>query len=362
MTAGQLKRLVRNVMQRMDRTPSAVLGSALLLGPALAQHGCFAGCECRSFVVPTSVSVPVDDATFARLSTLTEIPLAECQRLCTAASARGVVSSGALRRCSTAEPSAMAGRASPPATATATDTLVDVADATAGSAPSTRSLYCIYETMHNCGGVGRPPARFVPSSRATDAPLARTLAMAAELEAASACAFDELAVHLAHYDAPHGLVSRARTAAADERRHAHVMSTLALRRGGHPSTVTLAPAGVPTLCALAIANAREGEVEETYSALVATWQAETAADPEIRAAVRPIAIDERRHAVLAADIGLWATTRLPASQQRIVNEARYAATQLLQYRLSRSTASPVTVALGIPTGAAAAALFEAWQA
>jgi hypothetical protein len=55
---------------------------------------------------------------------------------------------------------------------------------------------------------------------------------------------------------------------------------------------------------LAVENAVEGCVRETYGALTAIWQARTAKDPSVAAAVRRIARDETRHAALS-----WANQR-----------------------------------------------------
>ena len=66
--------------------------------------------------------------------------------------------------------------------------------------------------------------------------------------------------------------------------------------------------------AIAIENAVEGCVRESFGALLATWQAKTAGDARVRAAMKRIARDETRHAGETC-----ASLRVPVRQTRRAN-------------------------------------------
>ena len=80
-----------------------------------------------------------------------------------------------------------------------------------------------------------------------------------------------------------------------------------------------------SLEALAIENAVEACVGETWSALVASWQAIHAPSEELRSTFSKIASDETRHAELARDLHAWAMDRLDADAQGRVHAAAEAA-------------------------------------
>jgi hypothetical protein len=128
------------------------------------------------------------------------------------------------------------------------------------------------------------------------------LASAAHLEEASVHAFSRLRHELAAHRAPRRLLRAASRAARDERRHARTMRALVRRRGARAPAVEVAMHLPRSLLALAIENAIEGCVRETWSALLAHHQARHARDPLVRAAMARIAVDETRHAALAWSI------------------------------------------------------------
>jgi len=65
---------------------------------------------------------------------------------------------------------------------------------------------------------------------------------------------------------------------------------------------TLQDPALDALVDVALENAVEGCVRETYGALIATRQAEAASDPVVRRAMRKIAADETAHAALSWDV------------------------------------------------------------
>jgi hypothetical protein len=84
-----------------------------------------------------------------------------------------------------------------------------------------------------------------------------------------------------------------------------------------------------TLADVAVENAVEGCVRETYGALLAFVEALSSPDPSLRRAMRSIAEDECRHAELAWSVHAWALPRLLPAERRRVVEALRAATREL---------------------------------
>jgi hypothetical protein len=197
----------------------------------------------------------------------------------------------------------------------------------------------------------------------TEAPNALTahFAITAELEAASVHAFERLAAELEAHGAPATLSARARRAARDEIRHARVMRSFARRHGGHPVTPRRAPAPVRTLEEIARENAVEGCVRETYGAAVATFQAEHAADPELRAAMARIADDETRHAALGWDVAAWAREQLCRDANARVDREMGRAVDALARAVGRGAAPELSEA-GLPDAGTSARIFGALRA
>jgi hypothetical protein len=169
-------------------------------------------------------------------------------------------------------------------------------------------------------GAGRKPAGYQAPRRRTGA--GAWLANVATLEAASVTAFARLARVLAKLEAPAKLVEAAKRAIADELAHAAAMGKLARRHGGRVEAPVVPEASEPTIEELAIENAVEGQVGETFGALVAACQARAALDPEVRAVFALIAGDEARHAALAHQLAPWLERRLGWRERNAVARAR----------------------------------------
>lgn len=178
----------------------------------------------------------------------------------------------------------------------------------------------------------------------------------AYLEAASVIAFRRLELELIRNGAPTELVQRARRSRADEIRHARDTAALARRFGAEVSALDVAPMTERDLLAIAIENATEGCVRETYGALVAAFQARAAQDPEIARVLTGIARDEARHAELSHDVAVWLDTRLDAhSRERVASERARALAELRE-SIERAPASDVVHVAGMPTVREARAL------
>ncbi len=204
-----------------------------------------------------------------------------------------------------------------------------------------------------CGscGVGRVPGDTTPCDRGAN--VAERLAMQAYYEAASVVAFERLAASLEAAGAPRDLVASARTAAGDERRHAETFARLAGDRGACVSWPAHDEAN-PSLFDLALENASEGCVRETYGALLTLHQAQHAADPEVRAAFQQVARDEIEHAAFSWRLASWLSDRLTVDERIAVRSAHASARRALR---PASGMDAVDLALGLPSGAAGAALY-----
>jgi hypothetical protein len=104
-----------------------------------------------------------------------------------------------------------------------------------------------------------------------------TLDRFAGLEHVAITAFVELAAQLVDYGAPAQLIGRYQAAADYERRDVGLLVEL----GGARPSATPEPAGPASLLAIALHNAVEGCVMETWAALLAADQAQRAPEPPV---------------------------------------------------------------------------------
>jgi len=233
-----------------------------------------------------------------------------------------------------------------------------------GRTPNRVYLRCDLEYHEVCvpKGVicGRRPEQFVRTRTTQDSPrpLGDLLAEMASLEAASVTAFHVLARELEAHRAPRVLCRAAERAAGDEVRHARTMSRLALRHGGSPIAVRVRQTRGRSLRRIAIENCVEGCVRETFGALVATWQAREARDPELRRAMQVIARDETRHAALAFRVAAWIDARLDSREKARIVDARKRAITALRRELAWDPPHELVTAAGVPTSKHALELLE----
>lgn len=204
---------------------------------------------------------------------------------------------------------------------------------------------------------GRRPLGHVELDARDADPLGRHCAELAYLEASSVPAFRQLAATLAAHGAPADLVGRCQAAAEDEVRHATWMTALAARHGAAVPAPQVAD-GPVDLASLALHNAVEGCVHETWGALVAAHKARAAQDPELRAIYARIAVDEAEHAQLAWDLHAWLLDQLDPSERAAVHHAQAGALARLPALAAAQATAPAT-ALGQPEPSQAHALAEA---
>jgi hypothetical protein len=151
------------------------------------------------------------------------------------------------------------------------------------------------------------------------------LAAMAYLEAVSVHAFERLGRELAAHGAPPSLLRDARRARRDEVRHTAMTTRLARSRGASPrlpeAPSRRATGAARPLFEIALENAVEGCVRETYGAVTGLVEAETSRDASLRRAMKQIAADECRHAELAWEVHAWAMARLSSDERRRVEAA-----------------------------------------
>jgi hypothetical protein len=205
---------------------------------------------------------------------------------------------------------------------------------------------------------GRRPAGLVEPSEARLRDLGSFFAELALLEAASVDAFHVLGDELRHHGAPPSLVRATEQAARDEVRHARVAGALARRHGAEPRLPRVEKRAIRPLEDIALENAVEGCVRETYGALVAAHQARAATSPQVRAAFSRIARDETRHAALAWRVAAWLDDKLSAEARSRVRAARDAAALALALEVRVSPPRDWVEVAGLPTAPVASSMVE----
>jgi hypothetical protein len=196
--------------------------------------------------------------------------------------------------------------------------------------------YSAYQACNNArsgGGGGRCPEGLVgiPPIESRNV-VGRHLARMAFFEAASVTSFRVLAGELRSLGAPPALVRAALGAARDEVRHARITTALARRFEAEPPSVTVRTPASRTTLAIALENAVEACVMETFAAVEVAYQGEHAAEPALRRSFARIAVDELRHAELAWEVDSFLGPLLCEGERAAVREARRrAAAQMVEW-------------------------------
>ncbi len=187
-------------------------------------------------------------------------------------------------------------------------------------------------------------------------------AQAAHLEAASVHAFRYLHEELTELGAPEALLARVEQARRDEVRHARTTARLARRFGASVARARVRPRTPRSILEMALENVTEGCVGETYGAVVASYQALTAEDAEVRAAMLRIAEDETAHAQLSWDLVAFYAERLTPQERAQGEAARARAVASLRDDLALEPAYALRSAAGLPSAAVAQQLLDETQA
>jgi hypothetical protein len=178
----------------------------------------------------------------------------------------------------------------------------------------------------------------------------------ARLEAASIIAFERMRAELKVLGAPPALMRLTRRAAREETRHARITRALARRFGGRPPRPAFAAPRPRALVEMALENAAEGLVRETFGAAVALWQAGHARDTEVRRAMQQIAEDECRHAELSRRVACWLHAKLNPEERERVSSAIREAIATLRREVSGAPDPTLCDVAGLPSAAQARVL------
>lgn len=209
----------------------------------------------------------------------------------------------------------------------------------------------------NCA-IGRLPAEYACEPFAKGS-ATEYLSRVAELEAASVFAFERLADELVAFGAPTSLIERARASAREEVTHAEAMREACVRFGGVPRAAAKPELGVRSLLEMALENATEGCVRETYGAAVAAFQSARAEDQLLRSEMVQIAEDEMGHAALSWEIHAWALSALSESDRLLVSAAQRSSVRALGSALASDEPTAGRDVLGLPSRAEADRMYAA---
>jgi hypothetical protein len=218
-----------------------------------------------------------------------------------------------------------------------------------GESDGDRLIRCAALAGYTCFGRTHEGASGFDASAGRN-PRAAWLAWAAHCEATSVASFVGVRREIRALGAPDDLLERCLSAARDEVRHARVLGRLAERAGGRTAPVAFGPRRHRLPIEIAIENAVEGCVRESFAAIVALHQAQVCPDPELREAMRTIAADEVGHAQLSQDLHRWLWEQLDEEERALVIQARAQALDgLVQHWEERGEREEEEEALGLPT-------------
>ncbi len=196
---------------------------------------------------------------------------------------------------------------------------------------------------------GRLTAGIARPRRSSAGPVGDYFARCAYLEAASVEAFRRLRDELTAHGAPRALRTGAERARLDEVRHAERTSALALRFGARSRRPrAVAPSSPRPLFAIALENAVEGCVRETFGAALAHHRALTAGDAVARRTARGLAKDEGRHAELSVRVLGWTWPRLTPRERRRVVVAMDRAWRALAAEVAQPIHPAIQLTAGMP--------------
>jgi len=209
---------------------------------------------------------------------------------------------------------------------------------------------CYGSQYRDCGGAGRRPAglrqTFVEQDCSEEA---KWWAQIHYLEKAAVIAFMQLAEELRDLGAPRELIEGCLQAAAEEIGHAQVTGKLAVDLGATLWPVEPVEKVDRTLFELAMHNASEGCVRETYAGLEGLYQASQVRE-EWAPMVHQIAHEECGHADLSWRIHEWACAQLsPAEVAQIEAAQRQALSELYSAAMERDL-DPFFAEMGLPDG------------
>lgn len=227
---------------------------------------------------------------------------------------------------------------------------IGTSSAGVGACAGLIDLGCTVKSRLFCEGrrhAGWRP-RATPARVAREPRLAGWYARAAANEAGSVQSFRLLARELRKTPLGRRYEPRLRRAAQDEIRHARAMRAEAQRYGATPVGNEFRAVRERSLLEIALENAREGCVEETYAALIAQVQALRLSSAETGRTFDQIAADETRHAELAWDLHFAIRLELEELERAQLDAALRGFIDDLSARTSCAMPVEVAAELGLP--------------
>ena len=188
------------------------------------------------------------------------------------------------------------------------------------------------------------------------------LSAMAAMETAAITAFEYLGRELEAYGAPAELIARARQAVEEESRHAEMAGLLAATYEAVVPEVRVDDFQLRSLYEIALENAVEGCVNETFAAACGLWQSQHAGLDVFRAVIGHITDEEIGHADLSWDIHRWVMPQLSEPEQARIREAQAEAVASLLADFRQEGDPAVQQAFGLPTRDEAGRLFAQLQA
>ena len=176
-------------------------------------------------------------------------------------------------------------------------------------------------------------------------------ARAAADEAGSVRSFRALAQELRSSALGAGFSRRLRAAAREEVRHARSMRGEAQRRGAARVSNEFSKLTSRSLLDIALENAKQGCVEETWAALVAQFQALHASATPTKQQFSEIAADEARHAELAWDLHAQLRRELGSSERARLDSWLTDSIEQLRTRTATHSGPLLQSELGLPSAA-----------
>ena len=187
--------------------------------------------------------------------------------------------------------------------------------------------------------------------------LGQYLADMTAMETAAITAFYYLSRELEAYGAPVELIARSRQAVLEETRHSEMAALLAASFDAEMPDVSVNDFCLRSLYEIAMENAVEGCVNETFAAACGLWQSEYAQLDVFREVIAHITEEEMGHAGLSWEIHQWVMPQLSQSEQELICIAQAEAVENLIGEFKQESDPVVQQAFGLPTKDDAARLF-----
>lgn len=215
---------------------------------------------------------------------------------------------------------------------------------------------------------GRMPAgAHIQAPDDTASVLGEYFSSMAAMETAAVTAFRYLTRELEAYQAPEALIAMACQAVQEEIEHAEMAGLLSQAYDAAVPTVEVDDFQLRSLFEVALENAVEGCVNETFAAACGIWQHQHAELDAFKAVMGRVAEEESGHAELSWGIHQWIMPQLTEAQQQHIRAAQAEAIESLHATFQVEENPQVRRAVGLPESADALRLLgelrgQLWEA